>query len=123
MGELDGKVTVITGAGSGIGRGIALVLARRGADLILTDLDQGRAQAVADEVGGTALEHDVTSWQSCARVVEKALELRRRIDVLVNNAGVSKSLPFHELDEKEWDRVNDVNAKACSCVAARSSRT
>ena len=111
MGELDGKVTVITGAGSGIGRGIALVLARRGADLILTDLDQGRAQAVADEVGGTALEHDVTSWQSCARVVEKALELRRRIDVLVNNAGVSKSLPFHELDEKEWDRVNDVNAK------------
>jgi meso-butanediol dehydrogenase / (S,S)-butanediol dehydrogenase / diacetyl reductase len=111
MGELDGKVTVITGAGSGIGRGIALVLARRGADLILTDLDQGRVQAVADEVGGTALEHDVRSWQSCARVVEKALELRRRIDVLVNNAGVSKSLPFHELDEKEWDRVNDVNAK------------
>jgi meso-butanediol dehydrogenase/(S,S)-butanediol dehydrogenase/diacetyl reductase len=109
--ELAGKVALVTGAGSGIGRGIAVVLARAGADLILTDLDEGRAQTVADEVGGTALEHDVTSWQSSTQVVQQALERKQRIDVLVCNAGVSKSIPFHELDEEEWDRVNDVNAK------------
>jgi meso-butanediol dehydrogenase/(S,S)-butanediol dehydrogenase/diacetyl reductase len=111
MDNLDGKVALVTGAGSGIGRGIAIVLAREGADLIVTDLDEDRAQAVADEVGGAALEHDVTSWESCVQVVEHVLERKQRIDVLVNNAGVSRSVPFHELDEEEWDRVNDVNAK------------
>jgi meso-butanediol dehydrogenase / (S,S)-butanediol dehydrogenase / diacetyl reductase len=108
---LDGQVAVITGAGSGIGSGIARVLAREGASLILTDLDEARARDVADDVGGRALRHDVTSWDSCQGVVESALELEGRIDVLVNNAGVSRSVPFHQLDEAEWDRVNDVNAK------------
>jgi meso-butanediol dehydrogenase/(S,S)-butanediol dehydrogenase/diacetyl reductase len=111
MGTLDGKVAVVTGAGSGIGRGIAMVLGREGGELVLTDVSLVKAQAVADEVGGTAIEHDVTSWESCEQMVATTLERHRRIDVLVNNAGVSKSVPFHELDEAEWDRVNDVNSK------------
>jgi NAD(P)-dependent dehydrogenase (short-subunit alcohol dehydrogenase family) len=111
MGELDGKVVVITGGGSGIGRGIASVLAREGADLVIADLDRGNADRVATEVGGTAVAHDVTSWDSCTAMVDRVLGDRGRIDVLVNNAGVSKSVPFHELDEAEWDRVHDVNAK------------
>jgi meso-butanediol dehydrogenase / (S,S)-butanediol dehydrogenase / diacetyl reductase len=111
MGELDGRVTVITGGGSGIGRGIASVLAREGADLVIADLDLGRAERVAAEVGGLALAHDVANWNSCVDMVDRVLAGRGRIDVLVNNAGVSKSVPFHELDEAEWDRVNDVNAK------------
>jgi meso-butanediol dehydrogenase / (S,S)-butanediol dehydrogenase / diacetyl reductase len=122
LGELSGKITLVTGAGSGIGRGVATVLAREGAELVLTDLDVGNAQRVADETGGIALEHDVTSWDSCRRVVEETLERKGRIDVLVNNAGVSRSVPFHELDEAEWDRVNDVNAKGvflcCRAVVA-----
>ncbi len=109
--ELEGKVAVITGAASGIGRGIATVLARRGAQLVLTDLDENRARAVAEELGATALHHDVTSWTSCQAVVDHMLESHGRIDVLVNNAGVSRSVPFHELDEAEWDRVHDVNVK------------
>jgi NAD(P)-dependent dehydrogenase (short-subunit alcohol dehydrogenase family) len=108
---LAGTVAIVTGAGSGIGRGIALVLAREGADLVLTDLDEARVQEVAEEVGGTALQHDVTSWESCEGVVARTLELKGGVDVLVNNAGVSRSVPFQELDEAEWDRVNDVNAK------------
>jgi meso-butanediol dehydrogenase / (S,S)-butanediol dehydrogenase / diacetyl reductase len=111
MGELDGKVVVITGGGSGIGRGIASVLAREGADLVIADLDLGNAERVAGELGGLALAHDVTSWPSCVEMVDRVLAERGQIDVLVNNAGVSKSVPFHELDEAEWDRVNDVNAK------------
>jgi NAD(P)-dependent dehydrogenase (short-subunit alcohol dehydrogenase family) len=111
MGELDGKVALITGAASGIGLGIATVLAREGAELVLTDLDVAAAQRVADDLGGIALQHDVTSWASCEAVVEETLARLGRIDVLVCNAGVSKSVPFHELTEEEWDRVNDVNAK------------
>jgi len=109
--ELEGKVAVITGAGSGIGRGIATVLGRCGAQLVLTDLVQDRVCAVADELGATALSHDVTSWASCQDVVDHTLKAHGCIDILVNNAGVSRSVPFHELDEAEWDRVHDVNVK------------
>jgi meso-butanediol dehydrogenase/(S,S)-butanediol dehydrogenase/diacetyl reductase len=99
MGLLDGKVALVTGAGSGIGAGIAQVLGREGATLVLTDLDPSRGIA-----------HDVTSWESCQAVVADALASHGRIDVLVTNAGVSRSVPFHELDEAEWRRVHDVNA-------------
>ena len=109
--ELANKVVVVTGAGSGIGRGIANVLAREGAELVLTDVDLASAKRVAAELGATAFEQDVTSWDSCHWVVSQVLEEKGRIDTLVNNAGVSKSVPFHELDEAEWDRVLDINAK------------
>jgi meso-butanediol dehydrogenase / (S,S)-butanediol dehydrogenase / diacetyl reductase len=111
MPELAGRVAVITGAGSGIGRGIAGVLAREGAELVLTDLNLAAANDAVAEFGGVALEHDVTSWDSAKAVIHRVLDDHGRIDVLVNNAGVSKSVPFHELDEAEWDRVNDINAK------------
>jgi meso-butanediol dehydrogenase/(S,S)-butanediol dehydrogenase/diacetyl reductase len=111
MGELDGQVALITGAGSGIGHGIAKVLAREGAELVLTDIDLTNVERAADDLDALAVAHDVTSWDSCVEVVDRALAEKGQIDVLVNNAGVSKSVPFHELDEAEWDRVNDVNAK------------
>jgi meso-butanediol dehydrogenase / (S,S)-butanediol dehydrogenase / diacetyl reductase len=109
--ELNGRVALVTGAGSGIGEGIARVLAREGAELVLTDLDVARTERVASELGAEGLAHDVTRWDSCANVASRVLADKGRIDVLVNNAGVSRSVPFHELDEAEWDRVNDVNAK------------
>ena len=110
-GDLSGRVALVTGAGSGIGLGIARVLARHGAKLVLSDLDADRVSDAAGELGATALEHDVTSWVSSRRAVEDTIDRHGRIDVLVNNAGVSKSVPFHELDEAEWDRVHNVNVK------------
>ena len=109
--DLQGRVALITGAGSGIGLGIARVLARDGAQLVLTDLDPERVRTAAGELDATALEHDVTSWVSSRRAVEHTIERHGRVDVLVNNAGVSRSVPFHELDEAEWDRVHNVNVK------------
>ena len=111
MGELEGKVALITGGGSGIGEGIAGVMAREGADVVVTDLVLAAAERTAAVVGGLGLEHDVRSWEACQDVARRVLGERGRIDVLVNNAGVSKGIPFHKLDEAEWDRVNDVNAK------------
>ena len=109
--DLEGKIALITGAGSGIGRGIATVLGGRGAELVLTDLDEDRARAVAHQPGATALRHNVTNLTSCQAVVDDTLRSHGQIDILVNNAGVSRSVPFHELDEAEWDRVLGVNVK------------
>jgi len=116
MPELAGKVAIITGAGTGIGRGIAEVMAREGASVVCTDIAPGNAEDTAASIrksGGKAevLAQDVTQWESCRAVAEKVLASHGQIDILVTNAGVSKSVPITELDEAEWDRVNNVNIK------------
>ncbi|HEY4281085.1 MAG TPA: SDR family NAD(P)-dependent oxidoreductase [Conexibacter sp.] len=111
MGLLEERVALVTGAASGIGAGIARVLAREGATLVLTDLDTDRLAPLAEELGATALAQDVTSWGSCEAAVAETIARHGRVDVLVNNAGITSGVPFQELTEAEWDRVNDVNAK------------
>ena len=122
--DLVGKTAFITGAGRGIGLGIATVLAKHGADLVLTDRDISGAEEAAADLRKTGrqvlvLQHDVTSWESTQEVAAKSIVAYGKIDVLVTNAGVSKSVPFTELTGEEWDRVNDVNAKGVflSCRA------
>ncbi len=114
--DLEGKTAVVTGAGRGIGTGIAMVLAKHGADVVLTDRDTSGAEEAAIElrkIGRKAVvfQHDVTSWESSQEVARLSIKAFGKIDVLVTNAGVSKSVPFAELTGEEWDRVNDVNAK------------
>lgn len=116
MAELAGKVAIITGGGTGIGRGIAMVMAREGATVICTDIAPGNAEETASAVraaGGRAevMAQDVTKWDSCREVADKVLAKHGQIDILVTNAGVSKSVPITELDEAEWDRVHNVNIK------------
>ncbi len=124
---LDGKNTLVTGAGKGIGRAIAMRLAEEGSRIIVTGHKLENAKSTRDEIrdrGGEALayEMDVTRSDRIGEVVDEAAQKVGRIDVLVNNAGVSTMNRVLELSEEEWDHNMDVNAKGvflCSQVVGR----
>ena len=111
MGKLDNKIAIITGAGRGIGRGIAEKLAAEGATVVVTDIDEQAAQTAAKELGGGAvgLRVDVTNKESVAEMVGSVNETFGRIDVLINNAGWDKVGPFVDSEEADWDRVIAIN--------------
>ncbi|MCH7628940.1 MAG: SDR family oxidoreductase [Proteobacteria bacterium] len=90
MGKMDGKVALITGAASGLGAEDARVLAREGAKVVVTDLQGDVGRAVAAEVGGLFLEHDVSDEARWNEVVAETLKAYGRLDTLVNNAGLVK---------------------------------
>lgn len=112
---LEGKVAIVTGAGSGIGAAITRLFAAEGARLVLGDLAEDGAGALSAELTAGGAEAvfqqvDVTSETSVARLVEAAVTRFRRLDIMVANAGVAeRKSPIHELDIAEWRRVIDVN--------------
>lgn len=125
--QLEKKVAGITGAGTGIGRAIALALAAEGARVAVTDLDPATAEKVAGEIkaaGGEATHSrlDVTNRDDIEQVIAGIVKQWGRIDIWCNNAGVSSMKPFIELTEQDWDFNMDINAKGqflCSQVIAR----
>jgi NAD(P)-dependent dehydrogenase (short-subunit alcohol dehydrogenase family) len=115
--QLDGKIAVITGAASGIGRATALLFAREGASVVLTDINESAGQTVANEIaqhGGRAIFEpgDVTRAADCQRVTERAVGDFGAVHVLFNNAGIIRRASVVELSEADWDRVMAVNVKA-----------
>ena len=106
-GELEGRVVVLTGAEGDIGRATARRLREEGALLVLTDLREQVAE-VADELGGVAVQADVTSAADCARIAEAARTAHGGVDVLVNNHGAIVGAPFLETTEEQWDFVHGV---------------
>jgi meso-butanediol dehydrogenase/(S,S)-butanediol dehydrogenase/diacetyl reductase len=116
--ELEGQVAIVTGAGRGIGRAIALELAGMGADVAVAELNEDSAQRTANEVQrlgrrALAVRVDVTRAEDRAAMVERTLGAFSRIDILVNNAGIYRSAATPlEITEDHWDSVLGVNARA-----------
>jgi NAD(P)-dependent dehydrogenase (short-subunit alcohol dehydrogenase family) len=111
-----GKVAIVTGAGQGIGKAVALRLAREGASIIAVDINGETAVATAREahaLGSPASAHamDVGHPPEIERLVEYVVGVYRRIDVLVNAAGVARTQAFLEMTEEDWDHVVDTNLK------------
>jgi len=121
-GRLAGKVAIVTGAGAegdgvGIGRAIATVLAGEGAQVCGVDLDLARASATAEQIaqrGGVAFATagDVSRSGDCDRIVADTVARFGRLDILVNNVGISTPLRFETWDDAVWSRVLDVNLKS-----------
>jgi NAD(P)-dependent dehydrogenase (short-subunit alcohol dehydrogenase family) len=114
--SLTGKIALITGAASGIGRAAALLFAREGAAVAIADVNQS-GQAVAEEIirsGGHAFfeSADMTQAIDCERVAERTLREFGGIHVLFNNAGIMRRASVTELSEEDWDRVMAVNVKS-----------
>ncbi len=117
MGALSGRVALVTGGASGIGRATALLFACEGAAVVVADLDEVRAGAVVRDIesaGGRALAVlcDVSRAEDCRRAVQAALATFGRLDVLFNNAGIIRRADVLGTTEEEWDRVMAVNVKS-----------
>src|SRR3954465_11138096 len=125
VGRFDGKVAIVTGAGRGIGRSHALLLASEGAAVVVNDLggssggggaDGTPAQQVVDEIeakGGRAVANydSVSSWAGAENMVNQAVNELGGLDVLINNAGILRDKMSFNMDEAEWDSVVDVHLK------------
>ena len=119
--SLQGQVAVVTGAGQGIGEGIATRLAQAGARVAVLDMNRATAEASAQRLKGIGLQCDVSSAASVQSAVEEVRRQLGPIQILVNNAGITgRTLPLWELNESDLDQVYAVNLKgvflACRAV-------
>ena len=113
-GRLDGKVAIVTGAGRGIGREIALTLAREGAAVVVADIDVENGSKVVDEIhsfGGKAVfvRTDVTDYDNVREMVGKAVEEYGGVDILVNNAAIWNIKLFKDTEPRDWLREININ--------------
>jgi NAD(P)-dependent dehydrogenase (short-subunit alcohol dehydrogenase family) len=123
--QCGGKVVIVTGAGHGIGRAIAERFGAEGAQVVINDIDPGRAAAVGEAMAGSetvVVTADVATSEGVDRIFSATLERFGTVDVLINNAGViTADRHFLDGDEAWWDRVLGVNLKGAYLCAARAA--
>jgi NAD(P)-dependent dehydrogenase (short-subunit alcohol dehydrogenase family) len=116
--KLQGKIALVTGAGQGIGRGIAEVFAEQGADLVLNDLVESKGLGeLAEWARGKGrraitVQGDVSQRADVERIFDRAWAELGPVDILVNNAGIETIIPFLELTDEQWQKVTDTNLKS-----------
>ncbi len=125
MSQLVDRVAIVTGASRGIGRGIALELARRGATVVVNYMSSATAaESVVAEIQGaggraTAIQADVSNFEQASRLIEAVVNLYGRVDILVNNAGTTRDALIMRMKEEDWDTVINTNLKsAWNCCKA-----
>ena len=123
--DLKGQVAIVTGSARGIGRAIALELARRGADVVITDIDENQARDTAAEITAAgrrslAIRCDVSQRAELGALVDQTVAQLGRLDIFVNNAGITRDTLIVRMTEEQWDQVLDINLKGTflGCQAA-----
>ena len=120
---LKGKVAIVTGAGGGIGREIALALAAEGVSIVVNDIGvsltgEGGSESPAQETSGLIIQkggkavisnESVSSWNGAQLIIKKALDTFGKIDIVVNNAGILRDTIFHKMDPSDWENVINVH--------------
>jgi 2-hydroxycyclohexanecarboxyl-CoA dehydrogenase len=111
MGKLDNKIAIVTGAGQGIGAGVASKLSEEGATVVVTDINEETAKQTATALGNGAIgiRTDVTDRDSVDAMVDQVIAEFGRVDVLVNNAGWDKGEAFVDSEPETWDRIIQIN--------------
>ena len=114
MGQLDGKVTILTGAGTGIGKGIARAFAREGSHLILASRNQANLEETAKEIAPSGVKAlvvptDVTDEGQVKALFARTMEEFGRVDILINNSGAFDGGPIEDLSLETWQKILGVN--------------
>jgi len=125
--KLKDKISLVTGGGRGIGKAIAIALAEEGSTVVVNDIDEKAAQEVSRKIianGGKsiAIKADVSKRKDVKNMMKRIIREFKRIDILINNAGIQKETPFISITEEEWDNIIGTNLKGaflCSQFAAK----
>lgn len=125
--NLENKIALVTGAGQGIGKTIALTLARHGANVVVADINETTISTVAHEVEALnrrafPLCLDVVNLAACEEAVKKTIDAFGKLDILINNAGITRDMVLLRMKEEQWDQVIAVNLKGtfnCTKAAIR----
>jgi 3-oxoacyl-[acyl-carrier protein] reductase len=122
--DFSNRVAIVTGSARGIGRIVAEAFAKAGAKVVISDIDQAACDATAAEIGATAvgIKANVTVNEEVLALFDKVIEKFGQVDIVVNNAGITRDTLMIRMDEKDWDMVLDINLKGAFLVTKSAAK-